>query len=378
MKTGMKIGFDGSRAFNQQRTGTENYSFQLLRSLAELDQTNSYYVYLRPGCSVEGQWPANFRFITLNFPRLWTQLGLAKQTFVDDLDLLFVPSHTLPLIRRPELKTVLTVHDLGAEYLPSMHQLKQRLYLGLMTNYQLRSASRLIAVSQSTKQDIIQRVGIDSQKISVVYEGFNPQLKTVPNDSLIDTLKYYDIENNRYFLFVGTIQPRKNISRLITAFANYLKSAKGQTKDSPQQLVLAGSRGWLSEEIYQLPEQLGIKSQVKFLGYVPDDKLAALYQGATAFVFPSLFEGFGLPVLEAFACHCPVLTSNSSSLPEVAGEAAVLVDPLSIQSITNGLEQLTDHKFRQQLVVKGAKQLTKFSWKKAAAQTLEILTAVVQ
>lgn len=351
----MNIGFDGSRAFNSSRTGTENYSYQLLKHLSEIDQTNHYYVYLRPG-TTPGNWPDNFHFKTLPYPRLWTQIGLALQTFKDPLDVLFVPSHTLPLVRKPGLKTVLTVHDLGAEYLPAMHQFKQRLYLGLMTRFQLRSATRLIAVSKATKQDLTTRIGIPSRKISVIYEGFN--------DTLRHTKDHYDGLKSKYLLFVGTIQPRKNLYRLIQAYRN---------ANIGHDLVLAGSRGWMSDPIFQLGNET---PGVHFLGYVPDSDLPKLYSGATAFVFPSLFEGFGLPVLEAFACDCPVLTSNSSSLPEVAGDAAIMVDPYSVEDIKRGLQKVVDPATRQALIKKGRVQLKKFSWTRAAEETLALLKSV--
>lgn len=371
----MNIGFDASRAFNKNRTGTENYSYQLLYHLSKLDQTNKYRIFLRPGIDInKADWPSNFEFITIPYPRLWTQVGLAKQTFFEkDLDILFIPSHTLPLIHKPGLKTVVTVHDLGAEYLPKTHQLKQRLYLKLMTDYQLKSATHLIAVSEATKQDLIKKVGIPKDKITVVYEGFNKQLKPVMGKNLQEELKKFGLKEKDYFLFVGTIQPRKNLERLIKAYTQFL--AKGDAK--PPTLVLAGSKGWLSDEIYELPKKLGIEDKVKFLGYVPDEDLPALYSGALAFTFPSLFEGFGLPILEAFACNCPVLTSNISSMPEVAGDAALLVDPYSIENIRDGLLKLyEDKKLSSKLVKKGAEQTQKFSWEKAAKKTLEILTKI--
>lgn len=371
----MIIGFDGSRAFTAHRTGTENYSYQLLKALAKLDHQNSYLVYLRPGSKTDSGWPNNFRFQTIRYPRLWTQAGLAGQTFKDHLDVLFVPSHTLPVIKKPGLKTVLTIHDLGAEYLPQLHQLKQRLYLNLMTRHQIQSATHLIAVSQATKDDLVKKVGINPKKITVIHEGFNSDLAKPLKRSEIDrVLKDYDIDFKDYFLFVGTIQPRKNLSNLIIAYSNYLKtvdSASGAPK-----LVLAGGKGWLSEEIYQLPKQLGIEARVKFLGYIPDHDLSALYSGAQAFLFPSLFEGFGLPILEAMSSGTPVLTSNLSSMPEVAGQAAILVDPYSTEDITKGITKIMTPGTGAKLQQAGLQQIKKFSWEKAAQETLEVLEKV--
>ncbi len=399
----MIIGYDGSRAFINKRTGTENYAFQLLHNISLVDHNNTYYVYTRNLAS-KGQaftglgkhndnykWPNNFKFIKIHYPRLWTQVGLAAQTFKDPLDLLFVPSHTLPIIRRPGLKTVLTVHDLGAEYLPASHQLKQRLYLDFMTHYQLKSATHLIAVSEATKTDIIKRVGVDPKSITAIYEGFNSQLfgHEISISRLTKDLLEFNLVPDWYFLFVGTIQPRKNLIRLIKAYAlylnnelrikNYGKSTKPIIHDSSfiiPDLVLAGGKGWLSDEIYKLPEKLGIESRVKFLGYVPDEKLPALYQGAKAFLFPSLFEGFGLPVLEAFASGTPVITSKVSSLPEVAGDAAILVDPYSTKELSQAFLEVLKPLLKRSLVNKGYQQVKQFSWQKAAIETIKVFEEV--
>ena len=454
----MVIGFDGSRSFIKHKTGTENYAFQLLKQLAHIDQKNQYIIYLRP-CNVVDEWdntvissecersqdgntnlqisrdarndnygwPSNFEFRMLNYPRLWTQFGLAKQTFTDKLDVLFVPSHTLPLLRKPGLKTVMTVHDLGAEYLPGMHQLKQRLYLGMMTKIQLKTATRLIAVSQATKKDLVSKIGLNPKQIEVVYEGLNviakrhaPHISSEERNLQIShdvrddkkekqkgyNKEYFEIDKkindiekhhqiiinnkfiyrNRYFLFVGTIQPRKNLERLIKAYAGFLSVISNgernlqishQVRDDSHipKLVLAGGKGWLADDILALPKKLGIESQVIFTGRVSDTDLTILYENALAFTFPSLFEGFGLPVLEAFEAKIPVITSNNSSLPEVAGDAALLVDPYKTEAIMIALLKLYNNKDMQKdLTKKGSDQLKKFSWQKCAEETLKVIT----
>ncbi len=368
----MVIGFDGSRAFTKEKTGTENYSYQLLLHLAKIDHVNQYIVYLR---SIGTQahplrgWPENFTFQILNWSRFWTQGGLAIQTFKDNLDVLFVPSHTLPILRRPGLKTVMTVHDLGSQYLPSMHQLKQRLYLDFITKFQLKSATKLIAVSKATKQDLINKINISVNNIEVIYEGVNSQLfRPIKTDVLVNSLNKYDLKQGKYFLFVGTVQPRKNLEKLIRAFAKVVTLDSGDLR-----LIMVGSKGWMSDEIYSLPKKLGLGEKMKLLGHVPDQDLPALYSGAIALVFPSLFEGFGLPILEAFSCGCPVLTSNVSSMPEVAGDAALLVDPERIDEIADGMIRLgSDAKFRETLIKKGFSRIGQFSWEKCAGETLEL------
>ncbi len=369
----MIIGFDGSRAFVKDKTGTENYSYQLLVHLAKIDSKNSYLVYLRPGNQVKrAEWPANFSFKMIEYNRFWTQLGLGLQTFKDKIDLLFVSAHTLPLIKRPGLKTVMTVHDLGAEYLPATHQLKQRLYLRGITKFQLKSATKLIAVSKATKKDLIKRLSLPEKKISVVYEGVDRELFKRQKDDVVDSItKEFDIERENYFLFIGTIQPRKNLERLIESFKGYKEKTGSNIK-----LVIVGGKGWRAEKIYALPKKLGIERDVLFLGRVETDKLPALLSGAKVFVFPSLFEGFGLPILEAFSCGCPVLTSNSSSMPEIAGGAAILVDPKKIDSILSGLTFMENKQVRSRLIADGYKQLAKFSWEQCAKNTLSVLEEV--
>ncbi len=304
-----------------------------------------------------------------------------------------MPSHTLPLIRKPGLKTVVTVHDLGAEYLPGLHQLKQVLYLKLMTHYQLKSADKIIAVSNATKEDLIKKVGIEENKIQVIYEGVDTNLfKPVEKDIVNSVLRYYNLKPKTYFLFVGTIQPRKNLARLIKAFAKFesrIKNIESSEKtiihdSSPLILAIVGAKGWLADEIYELPKQLEMEdkqsfsaSKVRFLGRIDDRDLPALYSGALALTLPSLFEGFGLPILEAFACECPVLTSNLSSTKEIAKDAAILVDPYNIESIAKSMFRIMNHESRIELVKRGLERVKEFSWEKCAKETLAALKEVV-
>lgn len=403
----MVIGFDASRAFVEGRTGTENYSFQLLKALAKIDTENRYLIYIKENSKFEigntKSWPENFKFQIINFKFLWTQIGLAFRTWIDPLDLLFISSHTLPVLKKPGLKTVLTVHDLGAEYLPSAHQLKQVIYLNLMTHYQLKSATKLIAVSEATKKDIVNRVGIAEKKIEVIYEGVDKKVfKPMSKDAVNNIVKTFDLEREKYFLFVGTIQPRKNLERLITAFSKFLsrrdsaneqesrdknyvlrvkKNLKRESLNTnpliliPKfKLVLVGQKGWKSEEIYKLPKELGIEDKVIFTGRIPDQDLVGLYNGALALTYPSLFEGFGLPIIEAFACGCPVITSDLSSMPEIGGDAVLLVDPYGVGSISNAMHQLSsDDRLRSTLIKKGRVRAGQFDWERCARETLAIL-----
>lgn len=377
----MIIGFDGSRAFvkNEQssrgdhgRTGTENYSYQLLKHLSLIDKKNIYQIYLRPNSLVDHHdWPENFKFKVINFPRLWTQAGLALETFINPPDILFVPAHTLPILRKPAIKTVMTVHDLGSEYLPSAHQFKQKLYLKLTTDLLMNSATKLIAVSNSTKNDLISQAKVGKSQVEVIYEGVDKTVfQPIPYVSLKEVLYKYDLVKNYYFLTVGTIQPRKNLIRLMKAFKGFLN----MTNDFKFKLILVGEKGWLSDEIFEVPKKIGLNSNVRFLGRVKDEELVHLYSGAAALVYPSLYEGFGLPVLEAFACNCPVIASNSSSLPEVVGEAGLLVNPYSVEQIMAAMLKLTSNQnLRDNLIEEGSIRASKFTWDECAKKTLALI-----
>lgn len=315
----MLIGVDGSRAFTTQNTGTENYSLNLIKALAEVDRENHYRVYLRETRDqrletrkLAKQFPKNFEFRPIHPTRLWTQIGLALETWRAPVDLLFVPAHTLPVLRNYRVKTVVTIHDLGVEYLPGYHQFPQKYYLDLASKYAAYHADRLIAVSEATKRDLIERYGVKSPQIDVVYEGVDKEFFRPQTKAVVDKVKKKYKISGDYFLYVGTVQPRKNLMFLIDTFNTYVKSIsvksnKSKYNKSNQQisLIIAGKMGWDYAKIAQKAAD-----NIKFLGYVDRAGLPALYSGARAAVFPSLFEGFGLPILEALSSGCPVIASN--------------------------------------------------------------------
>ena len=373
----MIIGIDASRAFSSQRTGTENYSYQLIKSIAKLDSRHSYLLYTRKVREEEVKkafnWssiPQNITIRNITFSRLWTQLGLASEVLFNPPDILFVPAHTLPVLRSPKIKTVVTIHDLGYEFLPDYHQFPHKLYLNKSTEYAVDQATRLIAVSKATKQDLIKKLNCPEEKIEVIYEGYDKE-KFKNQDSKIKIDKVLNKYNlyNPFILFVGTLQPRKNIVRLIEAFSLIATSIK-----KPVDLVIAGNKGWMYEEILAAPKKYKIENQVKFLGYTIEEDLSDLYSSTLCFCLPSLFEGFGLPVLEAMACGSPVLISRTSSLPEVAGDAGIYVDPLNIQEIAQNLKAIISSKNLRLLKRKQSlEQAKKFSWEKCARETISIL-----
>jgi glycosyltransferase involved in cell wall biosynthesis len=287
-------------------------------------------------------------------------------------DIFFTPTHYAP--RFSPVPTVITILDLAYLYFPEMFKKTDLFKLKNWTSRSVRNAKSIITISLSTKNDIIKEYHVPEEKVVVVYPGIKPTSYHHPQSCTMDTLQSkYQISKN-FILFVGTIQPRKNIARLIEAFAKTLT----QEKMPPDlQLVIVGKKGWLYEDIIKKPKELGIEEKVKFLDFVTDDELTVFYKNAICYVLPSLYEGFGLPVLEAMQHNCPVITSNVSSLPEAGGDAALYVNPEDVSDIADKMNMLIINKqLRQELIEKGKKQITKFSWEKTAKETLKILEAV--
>jgi glycosyltransferase involved in cell wall biosynthesis len=370
----MLIGIDASRSVAlrpaqggaQKRTGTENYSLNLISHLLALQSEHCYRLYFNRPPTCEFQIP-NSEFRIMPFPRLWTHLRFSWEMVRYPPDLLFVPAHVLPIVH--PRRSVVTIHDLGYLYHPEAHRPLDRIYLDLSTRYNARAATRLIADSSATQHDLIERYGVGPDKITVVYPGYDKTIfQPVRDEETIEVVKArYGITDD-YILFVGTLQPRKNLTSLIKAFSDL------QLPTSNLQLVIAGKKGWLYKEIFRQVEELGLEAKAVFTGYVPEGNLPALLSGARLFVFPSLYEGFGLPVLEAMACGTPVVCSKVSSLPEVAGDAAVLVDPLDVKGLAAAMERvLGDEELRSDLINRGFAQVRKFSWEKCARETLHVL-----
>ena len=304
-------------------------------------------------------------------PRLWTHLRLSWEMARRPPDLLFVPAHVLPPIHPP--LTLVTVHDLGYLYFPRAHSPLQRLYLDLSTRWNARVATHVLADSEATKADLVARYGTPAEKITVAYPGYDQTLAPVGDPATVAAVKArYGIEGD-YFLYLGTLQPRKNLARLIDAFAR-LRPTTLQPRLS---LVLAGRRGWLYEDLFKRVRQHGLEDRVLFPGYVPEVDKPALLSGALALVFPSLYEGFGLPVLEAQACGCPVICSTAASLPEVAGEGALLVDPFDVRGWAEAMGRLAaDPDLRADLIGRGFANLRRFSWQRCARTVLSVIDAL--
>jgi glycosyltransferase involved in cell wall biosynthesis len=376
----LTLGIDASRAISAQRTGTEHYSLELIKALATQAPPKLRLRLYTARPPQAGDWPASTQVETrvIPWPRLWTHLRLAVELYQHPPDLLFVPAHVLPLYC--PVPALVTVHDLGYRYYPEAHRPFDRWYLEWTTRRHTRVALHLLADSHATKEDLVRFYGADSQRITVVYLGRNETLKRVEDPTAIAAVKAKYGLNGDYLLYLGTLHPRKNLVRLLEAFhllrqtmAGPSTSEPGREGKTPPKLVIGGKKGWLYDEIFARGQALGLTGQVLFPGYISDEDKAALLSGALAFVFPSLYEGFGLPILEAMACGTPVLTSNVSSLPEVAGEAALLVDPHDVAEMAKGLARLgVDTELRRRLVERGFEQIKRFSWANAAKQVVDI------
>ena len=375
----MIIGIDGSR-LSGRRTGTEFYSQQVIAALIPLAQAQGHWVrlYVREPIDLSMLSIAPNELVHIRQPHLWTHIGLAREIVQRPPDVLFVPSHVLPLAcawrRKP--RTVVTIHDVGYRHFPAAHPLRQWLYLELSTWFTARFADALIVDSQITKQDVGRFYNIGENKMTVALLGPLPAPEVTPIDVQRVRVKFNLPEDRPYVLHVGTLQPRKNLRRLMEAVAEVEREAKGVghgALHAPRpSLVLAGGSGWGSEDLRTEVQRLGIADRVIFTGYVSDEEKAALLRAAAVYACPSLYEGFGLPVLEAQAMGVPVICSNTSSLPEVAGEGALLFDPQSVNEIGQALHQvLVDPSVRDRLIRLGHANVARFSWRDCAERILE-------
>ena len=359
----MLLGIDASRALTAQRTGTEGYAYSLLQALLPLAHQRGHRVRLychQP--PPQGLFSADLADIVhIPFPRLWTHLRLGWEVYRHPPDLFFTPAHVIPFgYYGPSMATI---HDLGYDYFPQAHPLLQRLYLGWSTRHNARRARSVIADSQATKRDLITLYGISADKIQVIYPAYDERL--CPNNDP-SALAQYAL-SAPYFLFLSTIQPRKNVTRILQAFAQVASQL-------PHHLVLAGKWGWQTEGIVAELAQLSAetRARIHLLGFVPDSSKAALLTQATALLYPSLYEGFGFPILEAQACDLPVIAATTSSLPEVGGESVFYVSADSTSQLAQAICLLAHSpQQRDLLILAGRDNIRRFSWQSTAKRLLD-------
>ncbi len=366
----MLIGIDGNEANVSEKVGVSVYTIQLLKYFQKKSNDSlRFIVFLKHRQNLdlpEQKDHYQYEIVPGNF--LWSQTFLPlhlykKKALGQKIDVFFSPAHYAP--RFCPIPVVVTVHDLSYFYYPQeflkkdLHQLKN------WTKYSVEKARKVIAVSQTTKKDLVKFYNVPDEKIEVVYNGYEKSaIKGETNKTIT-----YNLKPKTYILYVGTLQPRKNIDTLIQAFQTFKKS------NSEFKLVLVGKKGWLYEHIFKLVEELKLEKDIIFTGYTSDTELINLYKNAFCFVLPSFYEGFGIPLLEAMSLSAPVISSYTSSLPEIGGEAALYFDPKNALELAEKLEELKENqRLRKELIKKGKERVKKFSWDKCGEQTLQVLT----
>lgn len=359
----LTIGIEAERANNPTKTGVEHYARQLIEHLAKIDSKNQYVLYLR---TKPQQWilqlPQNFQIKLIPFPIFWTQIRLSFEMLVRPVDVLLIPASALPMIHPKN--SMVTIHDLAWKFYPESFTLANRLFLDFSTRYAVRRASKIIAVSENTKNDIEKFYGTEPGKITVIHHGFE-NFKV--NEKKVETKINLP---EKFVLFLSTLQPRKNLEGLIKAF----KELKKECPELTHKLVVVGKPGWKFSSILKTIEEN--QDIVMYLNYVSDEDRMEILKKAELLALPSFYEGFGMQILEAFALKVPVITSNVSSMPEIAGEAAIYFDPKNIPEIKNALKMcLYDKSLRESLVSKASNRLKEFSWEKCANETYELITS---
>ncbi len=368
----MIIGIDGNEANVKRRVGISEYAYQLLLQFVKIRTNEKFVIYLKDppleDFPAETFW---WKYQIVKPRKLWTQIGLPLQLFLEPRrpNVFFTPSHYAP--RFSPMPCAIAIMDVAYFRFPEYFDKRDLYQLTKWTAYSVKRAKRIFTISQATKNDIIEQYKVPEESVIVTYPGIKKNLDKT-QETMTDVREKYKI-SKQYILFVGTLQPRKNIVRLVEAFAKILEDKQQEDLN----LVVVGKKGWLYEKILESPGNLKILDKVKFLDFVPDEDLPSLYKDALCYVLPSLYEGFGLPVLEAMKYGCPVITSNVSSLPEAGGDAALYVDPLNTDDIAEKIKEVIDSKkLRDDMREKGYAHLKKFSWEKTARETLRILEEI--
>ena len=375
-----RVAIDYTPAY-EQGGGIGRYVRELVTALARLDHDTDYRLFvtgahqrdLPPTPGDNFHWRPS-AFSPKWFARVWhrARLPLSVEAFTGRVDLFHATDFVLP----PTLsgtRTLLTVHDLSFVRVPETTSPKLKIYLDQVVPRSVARADHVLADSQATKADLMALYGVADSKITVLLSGVDSRFERVENAGVHQALRVkYRLGDRPYIFSVGTVQPRKNYARLIRALA----TLRAEGRDLG--LVIAGGRGWLDDPIYSAIRGNGLAQYVQLIGFADDEDLPALYSGAAAFAFPSLYEGFGLPILESMACGTPVVTSNVSSLPEVAGFDALMVDPTDVDALTDALRRLLDEPtLRERLIAGGLERAREFTWDRAAQELKNIYSSLL-
>lgn len=375
----MRVGIEVTAAITQGG-GIGRYVRELLKAVSQLDKATQYRLFYAAR-QVRHPLPAlgpNFHCRVLPFHDIWLargwqrlQLPLPVQAITGRIDVYHSPDFSLPPVAR-NTPTVLTVHDLSFVRDPDSAAPGLRAYLNTVVPRSVRRATHVLADSHATRDDLIALYNTPPAKVGVLYPGVDARFQPVADAAQLAAVRQkYGLSKRPFIFSISTIQPRKNFLRLIQAFDRALRN-------EDIDLVIAGSKGWLYDDIFAEVEKRDLSGRVCFPGFVDDDDLPALYSTAHVLAYPSIYEGFGLPMLEAMACGTPVLASTASCLPEVAGEAALLVDPYDVDAIGSALQRLTiDDSLRADLIAKGQQRAAHFRWDTAARQLIALYQSLV-
>lgn len=367
----MNIAIDGNEANIDKRVGIGEYAFQLLRTISNNYKNHNFTVYLKQNpLSHMPPQTLNWKYKIIGPKVLWTQVALPLRLFSQNHDLIFSPSHYGP--RFTLIPSVISVMDLSYIHYPSLFKKSDLVQLTNWTAYSVKNAKSILTISNFSKKEIVDYYKVAEDKVFVTYPGYKKDIfhTNYTSVQVNGIKKKYGL--NKYILFVGTIQPRKNITRLLFAFEKLSKSFPDL------KLVLVGKKGWLFEDIFTKIEDL--KNRVLYLDYLDDKSLAKLYKGAQAFILPSLYEGFGITVIEAMASGCPVVISNGSSLKEIGGTSAIYIDPLSVDSISSGIINILNmpEAEKKQIIKEGLERIKTYSWEKCAKDTIEVFEDITR
>jgi len=362
----MVIGIDGSRAFIKNRTGIEEYSYQVIKSLRDKLGDHQVVLYVRKNQSIDFEVPKNWKICVIGWSRFWTQLGLSLELFLHPIGVLFVPAHTVPWIH-PK-KTIVTIHGLEYEIVPRAYSAWERFYMRWSIKSACHWADNIVSVSKNTKHDLMRLYGISGDKIRVIYEGYDLEKAKIRNSNSEMNRKLQKLKP--FLLFIGRLEERKNIIGIIEAF-EILK----EKHRLPHKLVLAGKGGYGFSNIQAVIKNSKYENDITQLGFVRDVDKFKLISHADIFMFPTFYEGFGIPILEAQSVGVPVITSNISSMPEVAGESALLADPRESWHIAEqAFSLMMDKKQRNDMIARGYENVKQFSWDKCSQSLADLIT----
>lgn len=373
-----RIGIDYTAAV-RQGGGIGRYTRNLIRAVAERDPRNQYVLLVAGGWGAGdglGAWPENFRVRSLPLSDRWMnllwqrlRLPVPVRWLTGPIDLYHSPDFVLP--PTGHVPAVLTVHDLSFLRVPQFFVAGFREYLEVAVSRAVSRAAHILVDSDSTRRDLLELMAVGSHKVTVVYPGVEARFQPIRDRDLLGSVRLRYALPERFILGLSTLQPRKNFLGLIAAFGKLLAAQEDEPRQADLSLVIVGGQGWMYDETLASVDRLGLGGRIHFLGFVADEDLPALYSLASVFAFPSWYEGFGLPVLEAMACGTPVVTANNSSLPEVAGDAALMVGADDPEGLSHTIARvLTDDGLRDRMVAAGTEQARRFTWEGAAEQVV--------